>query len=294
MVIHTPHFWSLREPFTRIPLLHFFPTFFQSYVANKLGGRNTLSDVRNPSEGEIVRTVRKFHVELKRKQPLRRIARLRNTHITLWFEKHDKVFKDAGTQESLFCILQRVSKRHLFSIFLGEMWYVLVPLAQSLIYFFLITILFEARAAKHHNFSFILMGIMHYSLFFQVSGLVLPSVYNGGQILLQVKLNPIVLITSAFCRALQNWVIGVIIFLLYFVIFEDLISYRILIYPFVLLILAYFCWVLGVILATLAVYLRDLEKIMPIIFQVLMYLSPVIYPVSFYPEGFSKVLLLTK
>lgn len=92
LVIHTPHFWSLREPFTRIPLLHFFPTSFQSYVANKLGGRNTLSDVRNPSEGEIVRTVRKFHVELKRKQPLRRIARLRNTHITLWFEKHDKVF----------------------------------------------------------------------------------------------------------------------------------------------------------------------------------------------------------
>lgn len=205
-----------------------------------------------------------------------------------------KFFKDAwNARELIFHIAKSEQKASLFRFFLGEMWYVLVPLAQSLIYFFLITILFGSQGSKASlNFSFILMGIMHYSLFSQVSGLVLPSVYNGGQILLQVKLNPIILITSAFCRALQNWVIGVIIFLLYFVIFEDLISYRILIYPFVLLIFAYFCWVLGVILATLAVYVRDLEKMIPIIFQILMYLSPVIYPVSFYPEGFKTVLLL--
>ena len=158
-------------------------------------------------------------------------------------------FKDVwNAREVILHIAKSEQKASLFRFYLGEIWYVLVPLAQSLIYFFLITILFGSQGGKASlQFSFILMGIMHYSLFYQVSGLVLPSVYNGGQILLQVKLNPIVLITSAFCRAYRLG-LGVILFLLYFVIFEDLISYRIFIYPFVLLILAYFCWVLGVIL----------------------------------------------
>ena len=88
------------------------------------------------------------------------------------------------------------------------------------------------------------MGIFHFALFYQIVGLVIPSVYNGASIILQVKVNPIVLIAFAFLRALQNWGMGIFVFLLYFIVFEDFISIRIICYPIILFALAYFCWLL--------------------------------------------------
>jgi len=86
LIIHTPHFWSFREPFTKIPFLHYFPTKVQDFIAQRTGKRSLLSDTRNPSLREIKQSLREEGLQLMESLPSG-INRVRSTHITAWFTK---------------------------------------------------------------------------------------------------------------------------------------------------------------------------------------------------------------
>jgi SAM-dependent methyltransferase len=87
LIVYTPHFWSYREPFTRIPLLHFLPVATQDRIVRRLGKRSGMLDVRNPSLGEITRTLRKHGCRCLGASPTTVYGRARATHLTAWFEK---------------------------------------------------------------------------------------------------------------------------------------------------------------------------------------------------------------
>lgn len=87
LITYTPHFWSYREPFTSIPLLHFLPREMQDKIVRRLGKRSGLLDVRNPSLREISSTLAKNGFRRIAVAPAGAIARARTTHLTAWFEK---------------------------------------------------------------------------------------------------------------------------------------------------------------------------------------------------------------
>ncbi len=87
LIIYTPHFWSFREPFTSIPMLHFLPRTVQDKIVRKLGKRSGLLDVRNPSLGEISRILVKQGFNRIGVSPEYKFERFRRTHITSWFQK---------------------------------------------------------------------------------------------------------------------------------------------------------------------------------------------------------------
>lgn len=87
IAIHTPHYWNLREPFTRIPFLHFLPVRRQDQIVRYLGKRSTLLDVRNPSIGEICKIMSGHGAMRVGISPDRLHRRIRSTHATIWFQK---------------------------------------------------------------------------------------------------------------------------------------------------------------------------------------------------------------
>lgn len=87
LVTYTPHFWSVREPFTSIPMLHFLPVAAQDKIVRKLGKRSGLSDVRNPSLREISGILKKHNFRRIGVHPSSAISRARATHMTAWFQK---------------------------------------------------------------------------------------------------------------------------------------------------------------------------------------------------------------
>jgi len=88
LVIYTPHFWSVFEPFTRIPMLHWLPMGLQNFIVRTTKKRDTLSDTRNPSLREITHALEAHGMRCVGVTPTGFLARLRTTHITAWFEKH--------------------------------------------------------------------------------------------------------------------------------------------------------------------------------------------------------------
>lgn len=87
LICYTPHFWSFREPFTKVPLLHFISPEWQTKIARLIKKRSTMLDVRNPSLFEISNTLLKNDCRLIEVKPANVIPRFRTTHITAWFQK---------------------------------------------------------------------------------------------------------------------------------------------------------------------------------------------------------------
>lgn len=84
LFIHTPHFWSVFEPFTGIPFLQFLPRRWQSALARWSGRRSTLDDNRHPSLREIAQILARHGCRIRNVTPSSVLGRLRRSHITLW------------------------------------------------------------------------------------------------------------------------------------------------------------------------------------------------------------------
>lgn len=87
IAVYTPHYWSLREPFTGIPGLQHLPLSWQDSIARRTGKRSLMTDNRHPSLGEISRVFRRLGARMVDVQPASPLRRFRSTHIMAWFEK---------------------------------------------------------------------------------------------------------------------------------------------------------------------------------------------------------------
>lgn len=87
ILVHTPHYWSLREPFTGLPGLQLLPIYYQDYIARRTGKRSLMTDNRHPSFGEIRRAMVRHGAALLEARPTEPWRRLLTRHITVWFQK---------------------------------------------------------------------------------------------------------------------------------------------------------------------------------------------------------------
>lgn len=86
LAIYTPHF-GIREPFSRVPFLHWFPRFVQEFGIRLSGKRQSLKDTRNPWVREVLATARAENLELVHLRPARFLRRMLSTHVTMVFRK---------------------------------------------------------------------------------------------------------------------------------------------------------------------------------------------------------------
>lgn len=176
---------------------------------------------------------------------------------------------------------------------LGNIWYALIPLTQVLIYYFLIVVVLKSGGnSKNDSLLVILIGLMHYLSLYHIGSYALPSIYNNSNLLLQVKVEPIVLIAAGYYRAIRLSLNNVVIALVGFFLLGGEATLRLLLYPIILIAWGCLLWCLAIFMAVSAVYLRDLERLYPIVIQVFMYLSAVIYTVLFYPKSYGWLLMM--
>lgn len=86
-VIHTPHFWSFIEPFTKIPLLQLLPIHIREKVSRFFKKRSSFQDIRLPSFYELQRFLRKHGGQIRHNTHKSFLRQLMSTHFTVWVEK---------------------------------------------------------------------------------------------------------------------------------------------------------------------------------------------------------------
>lgn len=173
----------------------------------------------------------------------------------------------------------------------GMLWSFLVPLLMLGVYTFVFGAVFQARwgdDSSGSSLDFALMlfiGLINHSFLseslMKSTGVVLANANYVKKVMFPVEILPVIQILAA----LFHLAVSFLVLLAFYLVVNHtlnvtLLWYFLLVLPLTVMALG-FSWMA----AGLTVYLRDLAQVMPLVTTLLLFLSPIFYPVSRLPEG---------
>ena len=181
--------------------------------------------------------------------------------------------------------------------FMGLFWSFINPILMLAVYTFVFTVVFKARWGvggdeSMTDFAVVLfVGLIIHSIFAEIlnraPGLILGNVNYVKKVIFPLEILPIIALGGALFRGLVSLVVLLTVFvLLNGFIHWTAIFVPLVILPFVLVMLG-FAW----LLASIGVYLRDIEQATGFFATMMLFLAPVFYPVSILPEKYQILIL---
>jgi lipopolysaccharide transport system permease protein len=179
--------------------------------------------------------------------------------------------------------------------FLGVLWAVFNPVFMLSVYTFIFSVVFKARWGERSEsqieFAFILfMGMIIFNFFSEcfckAPSLILSNANYVKKVVFPLEILSLVSIYTAmfhFFISLSVWIV------LHFVLIGP-VSYTAMFLPAVMIPLCFITIGLSWVLASLGVYLRDVSQVVTLLTTVLMFLSPIFYPITAIPESFRQYL----
>jgi lipopolysaccharide transport system permease protein len=180
---------------------------------------------------------------------------------------------------------------------LGVLWSFFNPVFMLTVYTFVFSVVFRARWSTDSDskteFALVLFaGLIVFNLFSEAinraPGLVLSNVNYVKKVVFPLEVLPWISLGSAlfhFAVSLSVWLIGYIV--LFGAPHLTIIYLPLILLPLILLTLG-----LSWLLASLGVFLRDVTQLIGITTSVLMFLSPIFYPVSALPEQYQSLIFM--
>jgi lipopolysaccharide transport system permease protein len=165
------------------------------------------------------------------------------------------------------------------------------------VYTFVFSVVFRARwdAGSDSKTEFALLlfsGLITFNLFSEcvnrAPGIILANANYVKKVVFPLEILPWVSLGSALFHAF----ISLAVWLLAYVVFFGIPHITVLLFPLIILPLLLLTVALSWALSALGVYLRDVSQFTGIIVTVLMFLSPIFYPISAIPEEYRPLLQL--
>jgi len=180
---------------------------------------------------------------------------------------------------------------------MGILWSFFNPLIMLAVYTFVFSVVFQARwgggTGSKTEFALVLFaGLMMFTLFAEcinrAPSLILSNVNYVKKVVFPLEILPVVALLSAMFHMLISLGVWFLAYGLFFgVPHATGLLLPLIVMPFVMLIMG-LTWAL----ASLGVYLRDVSQITGVVTSMLMFLSPIFYPVSALPENYQHLLYL--
>jgi lipopolysaccharide transport system permease protein len=182
---------------------------------------------------------------------------------------------------------------------LGLLWSLFNPLFMLAVYTFVFSVVFQARwgggsgASSKTEFALVLFaGLLMFTLFAEcinrAPSLILSNANYVKKVVFPLEILPVVALLSAMFHML----IGLGVWLLAYGLFIGVPHATGLLLPLILMPLMMFIMGLTWALASLGVYLRDISQVIGVITSVLMFLSPIFYPVGAVPQDYQRLLYI--
>lgn len=175
--------------------------------------------------------------------------------------------------------------------FLGIFWSFIQPAFMLAIYTFVFGVVFKSRwnvgSDSKTEFALLLFsGLMVFNFFSECitrsPGLILNNVNYVKKVIFPLEILPFVALGSA----LFHFIISLIVWLIAYLVIFGVPHLTFLISPLVIIPLLLFTLGFSWFFASLGVYFRDLQQFIGMLVTVLMFLSPIFYPVSSLPESY--------
>lgn len=181
--------------------------------------------------------------------------------------------------------------------YLGIFWSFFNPVFMLLVYTFVFSVVFKARwnsgSDSKTEFAMVLFaGLMVFNFFAECinrsPSLILNNVNYVKKVVFPLEILPMVAMVSA----LFHLIVSLLVWLLAYMAIFGLPQPTVLLLPWVLLPLLFLTLGLSWMFASLGVYLRDLSQFLGVVVTILMFLSPIFYPIASIPEPYQGYLLI--
>lgn len=198
-------------------------------------------------------------------------------------------------------LIVQMAKRDVISryrgSFAGLLWSFLNPLLMLAIYTFVFGFIFKARwnthISGHFQFAIMLFAGLNINQFFSECANKAPSLIIQNSNFVKKIVFPLETLTwSTVGAALFHLLISTVVLLAISVLVNHAFPWTVVLFPVV--VVCFIPFVAGTVwlLASLGVFLRDLQQAMTIITTALMFLAPILYPITNIPERFRALVYL--
>lgn len=181
---------------------------------------------------------------------------------------------------------------------MGIAWSFFNPVLMLVVYTFVFSVVFKARwggsgEESQTSFAIVLfVGMIVYGLFAEMAnrapGLILSNVNYVKKVIFPLEILPVVGLVSA----LFHMLISLAVLLLAALFINGGLSWTVIFFPLVIFPLLLSTLGVAWFLASLGVFVRDVGQTIGIFTSVLMFVSPVFYPISALPQKFQVLLML--
>lgn len=180
---------------------------------------------------------------------------------------------------------------------IGLLWSFLNPVLMLTVYTFVFSVVFKARwgmggdESKTQFAVVLFVGMIVHSLFAEVLNrapfLILSNVNYVKKVIFPLEILPVISMGAALFHSL----ISLVVLLTAFVIFNSYLHWTTVFIPLVLLPLVILTLGLAWILASLGVFIRDVGQTIGIVTTIMLFLSPVFFPVTSLPETYRPIIM---
>ena len=186
-------------------------------------------------------------------------------------------------------IVRELASRYKGTI-IGVFWLFLQPLMMVIVYSFVFSVIMKVRMPgmdNSYHFALYLMTAMMPFFAFQDALLAASNSLFANSSLVHKSTLPVVFIPLApmLATVVTEVIALVIIVLAAFLLLEQF-SYYLLLLPFLIFVRLCLSVAIGYILAILSVFIQDLRQALGLLLTMLMFLTPILYPVSMIPVEF--------
>ncbi|MHB0867605.1 MAG: ABC transporter permease [Thermoleophilia bacterium] len=177
--------------------------------------------------------------------------------------------------------------------FFGYLWSLGKPLMFFGVLLIVFTKFFKIGGSIPDYPVYLLLGIVLWTFFTEATFSSLTSIVGRGDLIRKVYFPRIILTISASITATITLMLNLVVFFIFMAVSG--VSLPVTSPLFLLVLIEFFVFTFGVslFLASLFVRFRDIAHIWDVSAQVLFYATPILYPLTVVPGGYSKVIMLS-
>lgn len=197
-------------------------------------------------------------------------------------------YKVNAFKSLLIALVSREIKGHYRRAVLGVFWLILQPISY-LVMFILIKELFAVPSDGMPRAVFLLTAMVPWMLFTMTFSRCGPSIYGNQRILRKTDVNHLVFPIAGTLSAIIEFMVIIVLFVAVLIYYQITPTMQILWLPLLLVLTLLFAFGLGLLLAAIGTYKRDLVLSTPFFLQVWLIITPIIYPYSMVPPAWKWI-----
>lgn len=171
--------------------------------------------------------------------------------------------------------------------FLGYIWWMLDPLLDVLVYYFLVVIVL-GRGGDGYG-EFLVVGLVVFRSISSTMSISAKSITSKAGIISQVYLPKAIFAIGTSLSQLINFAFGLVVIAIFLVVLKIVPGIMILWLPFVVLVHFLLLLAISLVIGYVSVFFRDIENLTGHVVKLLRYGSPVIWTTSMIPDKYSWI-----